>query len=355
MEKNNDSSVGPMDKIALIVFLVLLALMSYIFGIMIFSYLLSLAAGAMLALICYPALKYLVKRGLSSRLAAFVITFGMVLLAVVPISLFISMAIQQSLTVAETLSNNGSLSLHNIVDYMSDWLITDKIFSNTQGAKNQLQQWMQELGAYMVASTISIAGQVPNLLLQIALMIISFFYFLLDGPAFISWIYKRIPLDLDVRRKIAATFSNTTVSVIVATLAAATVQAFIMGISFVVLSVPLGFLATATTFILAWLPIIGTMPVWLSAALYLYFDGFWIKAILMLIFGLITSLSDNVVRPLILKGHTRMHPLVSLIAIFGGINLFGILGVFIGPVIAAVTISLLQILPVIREKAKPNS
>lgn len=338
-------------KTALVVFLGFLAIMSYIFGVMIFSYLLSLAAGAMLALICYPILKRLLKLGVSVKLSSLLITLSMILLAVIPVSLVASMAIQQGLIFASALSGSEGLSTSSILERITDWNITDRLFSNAQAAKKQILEWLQEAGAFIITAIIAIASKIPDMLLQLALVVISFYYFLIDGPRFISWIYERVPLDPEVRKKIAVTFTNTTVSVILATIAAASVQTFIMGIAFFVLSVPLGFLATAATFIFAWVPLVGTTPVWLCGAIYLYANGFWIKAILMICFGVITSISDNLVRPLVLKGRSQMHPLVSLVAIFGGINLFGILGVFIGPIIAAVTVSLLQILPAIHERS----
>ena len=56
--------------------------------------------------------------------------------------------------------------------------------------------------------------------------------------------------------------------------------------------------------------------------------------------GLLTGLIDNVVRTLILQGRSKMHPLVSLVAIFGGMEMFGILGIFLGPILAAILIVL---------------
>ena len=75
-----------------------------------------------------------------------------------------------------------------------------------------------------------------------------------------------------------------------------------------------------------------------------------LKAILMMVFGLMTGLVDNFVRPMILKGRSKMHPLVSLVAIFGGIEMFGIMGVFLGPILAAVLIALLQIWPEVGQR-----
>lgn len=352
--KNNTKKMPsqPHGKITLIMFLVLLTVMVFIFGFMTFSYMLALATGAMLALLCYPILRKLMSLGISSRIASISLTIGIILLAVIPVSIFLSLAIKQGISVAEALSSNKDLSADSILDRISNWGVIDRVFSSPEAAKTRFHEWIQEAATVVVTAIVGIAKHVPNTILQLVLIIISFFYFLVDGPRFISWIYERIPLDIDVRKRVAKTFSDTTISVILATLAAASVQAAIMLIAFLVLSVPAVFLATAATFILAWIPLVGSTPVWVAALLYLYSKGLFLKAILMLLFGIITGLSDNIVRPLVLKGRSNMHPLVSLVAIFGGIGIFGILGVFIGPVIAAVLISLLQILPVIQQRAE---
>jgi predicted PurR-regulated permease PerM len=95
---------------------------------------------------------------------------------------------------------------------------------------------------------------------------------------------------------------------------------------------------------------IGSAPVWLAGALYLYLKGSVVKCVMMVGFGLITGVVDNFVRPLVLKGRGGMHPLVSLIAIFGGIQIFGIAGVFLGPIVVAVTIALLQTWPTVAQR-----
>ena len=110
------------------------------------------------------------------------------------------------------------------------------------------------------------------------------------------------------------------------------------------------FLAAAATFILAWIPLVGCSPVWLAGAIYLYAQDALLKAILMVICGLIAGLVDNFVRPLILQGRSKMHPLVSLVAIFGGMEMFGIMGIFLGPILAAVLIALLQLWPEVGQR-----
>jgi predicted PurR-regulated permease PerM len=109
--------------------------------------------------------------------------------------------------------------------------------------------------------------------------------------------------------------------------------------------VPMAILAAGATFVFAWIPILGSTPVWGIGTIYLYTQDSPGKAVAMLLLGFLTSVSDNLVRPWVLKGRGEMHPLVSLVAIFGGIEMFGIFGVFIGPVIAAALLALLDVWP----------
>jgi predicted PurR-regulated permease PerM len=67
----------------------------------------------------------------------------------------------------------------------------------------------------------------------------------------------------------------------------------------------------------------------------------------MIAIGALAGVADNIVRPLFLRGQANMHPLISLLSIFGGINLFGMIGVFVGPILAAILVSLLDIWPTI--------
>lgn len=107
------------------------------------------------------------------------------------------------------------------------------------------------------------------------------------------------------------------------------------------------FLAAGATFIFAWIPLVGSAPVWIFGMIYLYAQGSLTRMFFMLAAGIITGVADNLVRPAVLKGRSDMHPLVSLLAIFGGLRFFGILGVFLGPILAGALTAVLQIWPVI--------
>jgi predicted PurR-regulated permease PerM len=127
-----------------------------------------------------------------------------------------------------------------------------------------------------------------------------------------------------------------------ATSAAAAAQALVVMAGFLLLGVPGIFLAGGATFIFAWIPILGSLPVCLAAAVYLYFKGSLFKLVMMALVAIVAGLMDNVVRPIVLKGHGDMHPLLALISIFAGIQMFGLLGVIFGPIVAAMLVALLN-------------
>ncbi len=344
------SGLEPHGRISLVTFLVLLSLILILSGLMVFSYLLALAAGAMLALLSYPLFLKLRKRGLSATMSSILLTVGGFVFIIIPISVFIFLAINQGISIARLLGTTGGFSAYDLLDRITHWAPIEKAFGSPAVLKQQIQEWIQGLGTTAVGGVVGFVAYMPILLLQLALTLISYFYFLLDGPRFIIWISDKIPLESEVRKKVSISFVNTTIFVIWATLAAATVQAAIMFVAFLVLSMPAVFLAAMATFIFAWIPIVGSSPVWLTGAIYLYSQDSIVSMFLMLAFGLLTSVADNFVCPYILKGKANIHPLVSLVAIFGGIGMFGLMGVFFGPVIAAVFISLLQIWPAIGQR-----
>jgi predicted PurR-regulated permease PerM len=314
--------------------------------LMIFPYLMSLFIGGFLALLAYPLFQKLRKRRLGPRLAGAIITFGIVALVMIPLSLFIVLAVQQGIAIIDALDKGDGDSLLTLFNRVNGLPIVHHVFGVESGLENQIRAWIQEFGKTAGALILATVAAIPTILLQLAIVTVSCFFFLADGSRFVAWMIHKIPLDTDVRTKLSQSLRNSTRSVFWSTVAAAAVQSAIMSLAFVVLSVPAAVFAAGATFILAWIPIVGSTPVWLGGAAYLYFfDGSILKAILMLVFGIVCGLSDNFVRPAILKGRENMHPLVSLIAIFGGITLFGIMGVFIGPILAAVVISLLEIWP----------
>ncbi len=330
-------------RTTLVTFLLLLALALLLTFWMIRPFLLALITGGILAILADPFFRRLNLGGKRPRFSAIVVTLGVFLLVVVPLSILITLAVKQGISIGKNLTESPDFSLKLWVDRINEW-------SPVEGVDLQTQDWLQAATKNGTDFVLGILTHLPSLLLQLVLATVSCYFFLVDRKRFLRWMVDRIPLEPDVRKKVAESFRNTALASILAMFAAGGAQSFLVFMGFWTLGIPAMFLAGGATFICSWIPIIGSSPVWLIGVAYLFMQGSVVKAIIMLIIGLGAALADNVVRTFVLNGRGNMHPMVSLISIFGGIGMFGLIGIFLGPILTAVTISLLQIWPLIAER-----
>lgn len=338
---------GRETKASLITFLLMLSGMLLLATHMVRPYLLSIFVGSLLALLATPVYRRLRARKLGPKLSASLVTLGIVLLVIGPIASFLAIAVKQAISVGTYLSENEVISFQSIISKLSDWGPVSSLVESTAALERQVRGGIQSISRSASGAIVALVAKLPEMGLQMALAGIACFFFLIDGRKFVAWVIDKIPIDAFVRARLVTSFKNTTISTIYATLAAAGVQAVMMFGGFLALGVPAAFLAAGATFIFAWIPVLGSVPVWTAGAIYLWTNGSVAKAIIMVVLGLLTSITDNFVRPWVLKGRGEMHPLVALVSIFGGIHMFGIFGVFVGPIIAAVLISLLEVWPVV--------
>lgn len=279
-----------------------------------------------------------------------VVTLSISLIVIVPVSLFTLVAVKQGVQFTESLSKDDGISFDSIAKKISELQFIEPLFDNPEEVKTKLKEYISTGSTGAAEYVLNIVGNLPNLILHLFLAIVACFFFLMDGKSFIAFLDNKIPLDPDVRAKIQKAFKNTAISVIWATLAAAAAQAVCVFFTFLFLGIPGAFLAGGATFILSWIPLIGFTPVLVAGCIYLYAQGSMGLLLTLLIIGFFIGLLDNYIRPYVLKGRDKTHPFVSLIAIFGGISMFGIMGVFVGPVFAATLIALLQIWPTVGQR-----
>ncbi len=312
-------------------------------------FLLSLFLGGTLAMLAYPVYHWLLSKKSGPRLAASAVTALLLLLVMAPLTGFSILAVKQGITVGREMAELKEFSPKALTAVLSRWQVVKTLIGDPEAVNARLKGAIQSTGEFTGAAVLKLGRGVPELLLQLILAMLAFFFFLLNGGEFMDWLLGLGVLDRNVQQELVRSFRDTTVSAVLASLAAAASQAALIAAGFLALDVPGAFLAGGATFIFAWIPMLGSAPASLAGMIYLYVThGSSVKIILMLCLSLSAGLVDNLVRPLVLKGRNDMHPLVGLVAIIGGLRLFGIQGVLLGPILAAMLISLLKIWPLIR-------
>ncbi len=189
-------------------------------------------------------------------------------------------------------------------------------------------------------------GVLAQLLIGLGIMMLSVYFFLLDGPAMTETLMRLSPLDDDYERQLLMEFDRTSRAVVLASMLSALAQGILAAIAFYFLdfnSVVLLFLITC---LMALVPFLGAASVWVPCALWLgAVDQNWGAAIGLAIYGtLVISSIDNVIKVFVLHGRSQLHPLFALLSVLGGVTVFGPIGILVGPMVVVFLQTLLEIL-----------
>jgi predicted PurR-regulated permease PerM len=158
-------------------------------------------------------------------------------------------------------------------------------------------------------------------------------------------VYNVMPLDDRRAREIIDRTQEVISASVYGVLVIALIQGTLGGIAFWALGLPSALLWGVVMVFLSMIPMAGAFVVWVPAALYLVITGAWGKAIILTVWGaLVIGSVDNFLRPKLVGEKTRLHELLIFFSVLGGLQVFGVIGLVLGPVVVAITIALLDVL-----------
>ncbi len=202
----------------------------------------------------------------------------------------------------------------------------------------------KNIGLFISRQIRSIASNVFNLVIQFFIMILIIYYILRDGPNLKRYIMQIIPLPEDQQEMVIDKFREMARAVIVGNGISGIIQGVFGGIGFVIFGLGAPLLWGTLIGVLAFLPIIGAGMVYFPASIFIFIQGSTGKAIGFLIYNLIySSITEYIIKPRIIGKEMKMNPVLIFIGVFGGIKLFGILGVIYGPLILTIFLTMVEI------------
>jgi len=298
------------------------------------SFLLPLLLAAMLVVIFGPLHRWLRERlQVPEWVAASLTTLFVLLIVLVPLFLLVARAGGDA--VAMLRSPTGvkldPAVLDELVVTVND---ATGLHLTAEGVNGEVRKLAEEwIGPIAAGAPVVIV----KLIIGLIVMTVSLFYFLADGRRMFSAVTRLIPLDQRYQWQLLEEFEEVSRAVVSSTLLAAIVQAVLAGFGFYVAGMPSVFLLTLLTFFGALVPFVGAAAVWGSASLYLLFfvKSTWAAAGLA-IWGLcVVSTVDNIIKPIVLHGQSKLHPLLALLSVLGGVGALGPIGIFVGPIAVA--------------------
>jgi predicted PurR-regulated permease PerM len=204
---------------------------------------------------------------------------------------------------------------------------------------------LRELSTFLVNEIGIILGSLTSFAVNTVITIFTLFFIFREGKSMRRRVSAITPLSPEQVEKLFSGIENTIIGTVYGGLVVAAVQGALVGIALWIFNIPSPVLWGAVAAFFALLPLVGTAAVWVPAALYLLAMGNYVQAIILVAWGAgVVGTVDNILRPYLISGRVQMHTLLIFFAVFGGVTVFGFLGLFIGPVILAITITLLGML-----------
>ena len=215
----------------------------------------------------------------------------------------------------------------------------DDIHDGLQHAREYLQAQLPNLAS----ATTEFAF---HTIFGLVVLIIAIYFFLLDGPTMTRTLMRLSPLDDAYEERLLIEFDRTSRAVVLATISSALAQGVMAALGYYFAGMNSVILLFIATTFMALIPFLGAMSVWLPCVLWLGFvDQRWGAAIGLAIWGaLVVSTIDNVIKVFILHGRSQLHPLLALLSVLGGVQVFGPIGLLVGPMIVVFLQTLLEIL-----------
>lgn len=318
----------------------LLAGVTVLFVWVLQPFIMSVFWAVVLAILLYP-LFLMLKRDLKQpSLAAAVSMVIGTLVICVPLYFVGALAVKEGVALYQNASVGG-LDLSRLT---TNPLVSQVLtFSGTDAATAEawITEQLSRLGQIVGAQALSLSLATLSAILSIGVMLYLLFFFLRDGEKLTGYLQRIIPLG-DVREKLLFTrFASTTRAVVKGTLIVSIVQGIIGAILFWIAGIHSPALWGAVMALVATIPAIGPFIVWLPAGVLLLAAGQIWQGLVVILGGMfIIGLVDNLLRPILVGRDTEMPDALVLLAILGGIATFGMAGIIIGPVIAALFLSI---------------
>jgi predicted PurR-regulated permease PerM len=190
----------------------------------------------------------------------------------------------------------------------------------------------------------NVLGRVTHAAVDLGLFLLMLFFLLRDGGRLKAELHPVSPFSEEQERQIFEHLERTIIGALQAVIVVPVMQGILAGIGFMLFGVPSPFVWGTAVILAATVPLVGSPLGWVPACGYLALQGRTGAALGLLVFGtVVVSGSDNLIKPLLLRGSARIHPLLGFLSIIGGVLAFGVFGFLIGPVVLSLVLSAIRI------------
>ncbi len=303
-----------------------------------------------LAIAFHPVHIRVHKRIRNANLAALVSTLLVILVIIIP-AILIGLAITRELT--ETYKSLSERSIEeggwtpfllHALERPLAW-VGKFVDLSEFDLRDALMSRIQEISGLLVNFAKGAVGNLTSLILNSVIAFFTVFFLFREGQHTRRRVAAALPLTHEQVERLFTDISRTISASIYGSFAVALAQGLLTSLAFVVLGLPSPILWGVVTALFSMIPMVGSGIVWLPAAILLIATGHIGKGLFLLIFGTaIIGTADNFIRPYVMSEQVKLPTLLLFFALLGGVQQFGIIGLFVGPIVLAVTITVLNLI-----------
>lgn len=266
------------------------------------------------------------KLNLSDRFSASTVIFISIIAVAIPAFVIVFLSVSQVSNVVNLVQNNGHIiqSAQEKVAWLGDFAV---------GIEEPLKEVFTKFASFAQQTIISAATKVAEYVMGLFIACFVLYFMLVEEKNIISKAHHLIPFNRKNQKKLMREFKLMTKATIYSTGFIAVLQGTILGLLFYFLGVPSPLFWGLVGTVLSFIPVLGTFIIWFPAVLIYALLGQYLVAAWILGGGIFIGAVDNFIRPELNKKFGKVHPLVSVLGIFSGLSLFGMIGILLGPLL----------------------
>jgi predicted PurR-regulated permease PerM len=308
-------------------------------GLVLYPFLTAILGATVLAVVLQRPHEWLAKR-MNRNLSATLMLILVIVIVIVPAFFLTQILVRQVLLLVAALQQQSTQD--KIADFIgSHPYLMAQIQNMTDGM--DVSHATRTVAVFLGTKFAGMLGHSIVTITKTVVMLVLLFFLFRDRDHGLRFARSLIPLRKEETDDLLMRCTDTIYATVLGRFAVAGVQGVLSGLAYWLLSVPVPALWAVLTMLMAMIPAFGAVLVWAPVALYMGLTGHWGKAALLAIWGGgVVSLIDNILYPILVGTRLRHHTATILLSILGGVALFGIIGVILGPLIFTVAAALLE-------------
>ena len=207
-----------------------------------------------------------------------------------------------------------------------------------------LQQAAEKTASFLGTRFAALLRNTVSFFVDLFILLFALFFMFRDGDDIVRGAKHLLPFDKDIQTDMLEESKELIFASVAVGLLLALIQGVLGGLSFALVGISEPIFWGVLIAFFSLVPVVGSLLVWGPAVLWLVFSGHWGKALLVVaICGGVSTVADNIVRPMLLRNRTRLNELLLFIGVLGGIETFGLLGLVAGPTIVAAAMGVFRV------------